>query len=480
MSLIPKMIKNQKMYKLSLLICLTVFLNNLGLAQHTEKTSKDSSSIAQILRKGKFEGFSRSFLMGTINEAKLKDFVSLGTNLGGYYVSPVWKGFQIKFGGSFVFNLAGTDLTKVDSLTGKPSRYEIGLYDLQNPERRWDLGKMEQILIKYHFRKSSVTLGRQLLNTPFINPQDGRIRPTFEEGIWFEINELKKLQFQSGYIWGISPRSIIGWYNVGESIGFYPEGRNPDGKPSGYVGNTKSAGVLLASARYKTIAKKSGSEFDIQIWEQLVINLSNSIFLQGDWSKKLNGQGLKLKIGLQGIYQNPLGQGGNPNDSMRFFPLDQQTWIIGAQTALESKKWSAELNYNRIFGTGRFLSPREWGREPLYTFLPRERLEGAGNVHAFSLNLIYKIPKSGLLFRLSYAHNLLPDVKESLLNKYAMPSFGHAQCWIEKKFGKKAEGLSIKMLYLYKLALSDTYNNPNFIYNKANMHHMDFILDFKF
>jgi hypothetical protein len=61
-----------------------------------------------------------------------------------------------------------------------------------------------------------------------------------------------------------------------------------------------------------------------------------------------------------------------------------------------------------------------------------------------------------------------------------MPSFGHAQFWLEKKFGKKAEGLSIKMLYLYKIATSDTYNNPNFIYNKVNMHHMDLIVDFKF
>lgn len=472
--------KKHKMFKLSILIILTLFFSYSGLAQDLEKTKKDSSSIAQVLRKGKFEGFSRSFLMGTINEAKLKDFVSFGTNLGGYYVSPVWKGFQIKFGGSFVFNLAGTDLTKVDSLTGKPSRYEIGLYDLQNPERRWDLGKMEQMLIRYHFKKSTVTLGRQMLNTPFINPQDGRIRPTFEEGLWFEINELKKFQFQTGYIWGISPRSIIGWYNVGESIGFYPEGRNPNGKPSGYVGNTLSNGIVLASAKYKNESKKTGTIIDVQIWEQLIINVSNSIFFQSDWIKKLNGQGLKLKVGVQGIYQNPVGQGGNQEDSLRFFPLDQRTWIIGAQAALESKKWSAELNYNRIFGTGRFLSPREWGREPLYTFLPRERLEGAGKVHAISFNLVYKMPKSSMLVRASYAHNLLPDVKEAKLNKYAMPSFGHAQFWIEKKFNKLAEGLSIKMLYLYKLALSDTYFNPNFVFNKVNMHHMDLIIDYRF
>lgn len=449
-------------------------------AQNPDKPKKDSSSIAQILRKGKFEGFSRSFFMSTVNEGALKDFTALGTNLGGYYVSPIWKGIQIKFGGSFIFNLAGTDLTEVDSLTGRPSRYEIGLYDLQNPERKWDLGKMEQMQIKYHYRKSSVTLGRQILKTAFINPQDGRIRPTFVEGIWFDINELKKIQFQAGYIWGISPRSIIGWYNIGESIGFYPEGRNPDGKPSGYVGNTKSSAVILGSARFKNKNEKLGSSIDIQLWEQLALNVNNSMMLQADWTKKINDSGLKLKLGLQGIFQNPVANGGNVIDSMRFHPLDQKTWIVGAQAGFEAKKWAFDINYNRIFGSGRFLSPREWGREPLYTFLPRERLEGAGNVHGFSANLTYKIPKIGILVRAAYGHYLLPDVKEAVLNKYAMPSFGHAQLWLEQKFFNRAEGLSIKMLYLYKLAAAETYNNPNFIYNKVNLHHLDIILDYRF
>ena len=29
--------------------------------------------------------------------------------------------------------------------------------------------------------------------------------------------------------------------------------------------------------------------------------------------------------------------------------------------------------------------PREWGKEPFYTFLPRERNEGLGNIHAFTV-----------------------------------------------------------------------------------------------
>ena len=35
-----------------------------------------------------------------------------------------------------------------------------------------------------------------------------------------------------------------------------------------------------------------------------------------------------------------------------------------------------------------FLMPREWGREPFYTFLPRERNEGLGGVNAWTCQLM--------------------------------------------------------------------------------------------
>lgn len=37
--------------------------------------------------------------------------------------------------------------------------------------------------------------------------------------------------------------------------------------------------------------------------------------------------------------------------------------------------------------------PREWGREPFFTFLPRERNEGFGDVHALMGKLSYNNSK---------------------------------------------------------------------------------------
>jgi hypothetical protein len=52
-------------------------------------------------------------------------------------------------------------------------------------------------------------VGKINLNTPFLNPQDGRMRPTIEEGVWLSIKESKKIGFNGGWIWKISPRSTV-------------------------------------------------------------------------------------------------------------------------------------------------------------------------------------------------------------------------------------------------------------------------------
>jgi hypothetical protein len=43
-----------------------------------------------------------------------------------------------------------------------------------------------------------------------------------------------------GYIYGVSARSTLKYVKVGESIGLYPAGLNPDGTRSGYNGNLES------------------------------------------------------------------------------------------------------------------------------------------------------------------------------------------------------------------------------------------------
>ncbi len=469
-------------FKINFLPLLILLLSSLSWSSQAQEmgASCDSSTFIETLKKGQFKGFSRTYFMSTINQAELKDFYNLGVSIGGHYESMPWRGFQIGTTGSFIFSLLGTDLSIADSITRQPNRYELGLFDVTAPDRRWDLGKLEEFYIKYSYKQWEAKLGRQLLNTPFINPQDGRLRPTFEEGVWVKGKIHPLLTIQGGYLWRISPRSTMGWYGIGESMGLYPVGRHSNGRPSGYGGQTYSPGIAILSLRFQKKNEDKGCELSVEAWEQAVLNVFNTAMLQADWTKKLNHKELKLHLGLQGTQQSPLGNGGNVQDSLRYFDLSQRSWILSSQVGISQKPWRINLNYTRIFDTGRFLMPREWGKEPFYTFIPRERNEGAGDVHTFSANFIYKIPKQGWNFLLSYGHNLLPDVKEAKLNKYALPAYGHAQLIIDKKFKGQFSGLDLKFIYMYKAALGETYDNPMFIYSKVNMHHINLIINYLF
>ena len=83
-------------------------------------------------------------------------------------------------------------MTHIDPYTQTVSRYETSLFDLENLANKHDLDRLEELYLKYNFKKSHIALGKQLINTPFINLQDGRMRPTEVGGLFGEIFPGKK------------------------------------------------------------------------------------------------------------------------------------------------------------------------------------------------------------------------------------------------------------------------------------------------
>ncbi|MBL7918140.1 MAG: hypothetical protein JNM96_07060, partial [Bacteroidia bacterium] len=140
---------------------------------------------------------------------------------------------------------------------------------------------------------------------------------------------------------------------------------------------------------------------------------------------------------------------------------------------------NTSLNYTHITGDGRYLMPREWGKEPFYTFMPRERNEGLGNVHAFLIKTSVNSFNDKLKTGIGYGYYSLPDVKNYRLNKYGMPSYHQINADAGYTFTNFLKGMEIKMLVAYKINNGETYNNLKYIYNKVNMINFNLIVDFK-
>ncbi|NJO25969.1 MAG: hypothetical protein HC867_09715 [Bacteroidia bacterium] len=183
------------------------------------------------------------------------------------------------------------------------------------------------------------------------------------------------LTINAGWLWKMSPRSVTGWYSTGKSIGLYPPGVDGNGGPSLYKDNTKSNGIGILGLVYKK------NYWAFQAWDTWVENIMNTALLQTEFNFTVNKKE-KFIAGLQFTAQHGVGRGGNADSSKQYYPKGSKSFVISGKLGYSGNRWETNLNYTRISSDGRFLMPREWGREPFYTFMLRERNEGFGDVNA--------------------------------------------------------------------------------------------------
>ena len=463
-----------------ILLTLLLLSAQAGMIAQTRATTPDTTerqeakNLREAFQKGHFHGNFRSYFMATDNARQLQDYYALAAGGGLHYQTAAFHGFRFGLGGVFHYNLTSTDLEKRDSITGASNRYEIGLFDITDPANRADLDRMEEFWLRYEWKKSHITLGQQSLQTPFINPQDGRMRPTLVTGLWAETDELKHTKIEGGWLWRISPRSTVKWYSVGHSIGIYPKGLNPDGTASGYPENLESKGAGLLG-----ITRQFGPRLQVQVWNQYVENIFNTALAQADYRHPLRN-GHKLLLGLQWTHQDALSAGGHEDQTRTYFPRGARSNVVSAQTGWQRNGWQALAAWTHITGDGRFLNPREWGREPFYTFMPRERIEGSGDVQAFTGRVSWQPPAKKWRLEAAYGRFYLPDVKNVSLNKYGFPAYEQFNFDARYTFGGALKGLRAQLLLVWKGRLGETYVNDKYVINKVDMGLYNLVLNYTY
>jgi hypothetical protein len=469
------------MQKIALIILFFFFFSTSLVAQHQEihlpphlwkgkkSVAEDSTSLLFAFKHGKVHGNLRYFFMATENQGHLTDTYANAAGGGLFYETAPYKGFQFGVGGYFIYNINSSDMSKVDPYTQTSSRYETSLFDLKDLTNKNDLDRLEELYLKYNFKKSHITAGKQLINTPFINLQDGRMRPTEVGGLFGEIFPGKKNKLEGGYLNEISPRGTVDWYGIGESIGIYPNGVNVNGSKGNYKGNIESKGIYLLGYTHQLPRGHS-----LKLWNVYVENVFNTSMLQ--WDMK---QGAWV-AGFQYTQQQAVKDGGNEDPTKTYFSVDQKSRVFSTKLGYEQGQWKTSVNYTRISAEGRYLMPREWGRDPFYTFMPRERNEGFGDVNAYVGKINYVFPKAPLKTSISYGYFQLPDVKNYALNKYGLPSYTQLNVDLSYEFTDFLEGLEIQALYVHKTNQGETYQNEKYIINKVNMSNYNLIFNFHF
>jgi hypothetical protein len=435
--------------------------------------TNDTTSLLHAFKTGTFHGHFRYYFSSTINEGELTDYFANAGGGGLRYESNKFYGFQFAASGFYFFNLGSSSMTEVDSITGQVNRYEIGLFDVENPNNHKDMDRLEELYLKYNFKKAHLTFGRQLVNTPMVNLQDGRMRGTGVEGLWMDFEPSKKWHFEGGYLYAISPRSTTKWFRVDESIGLYPQGVNSSGARSEYHDHLESKGLGVVSARFKP------KNFELQAWDYYLDNILNTALVQAKYTKELAAS-MRLIAEGQFIRQDALNFGGNEDQAHTYVEKGAKAMTFGGRVSLKTKILDYSLAYNRITKHGRYLFPREWGRDPFFTFIPRERSEGFGDVHALVAKIDYKPKNTTFKTSLAAGYIALPDVKNFTLNKYGVPSYFHLSWDTRYRFETVFKGLEAQLLLTAKLREGEIYGNRRYVINKVNMLLVNVVLNYHF
>jgi len=437
-----------------------------------EKAGVDTNSFLHAFKHGTASGHLRYFFMNTNNEKGLSNYFANAAGGGLKFETAKFKGFQMGISGFFTFNIGSSDFLKPDSKTGQLNRYEIGLFDQEDPLNKTDIDRLEELYLKYSFHRSSITLGKQLINTPFINLQDGRMRPTEVNGLWLD-HKMKKTRIEGGLLYQISPRGTVKWYDVGKSIGVYSTGINKDGSRSEYEGNTHTKGLAMIG-----ITHKPNKDLSIQFWHIYTENIFSASFVQTEYEKELANKHI-LSAGIQLFQQNRIGEGGNEEEAKRYMQ-DKSSFVYSGKLGWGYNKWKASFNFSRITSAGRYTMPREWGRDPFYTFMPRERNEGLANVHAYVVKVGRSFPKQRSSINLAVGHFDLPSVYDYEANKYGIPSYNQLNIDYRYSFKGMLTGLDAQILYVYKGKANNETVDDRYIINKVNMGQWNIVLNYNF
>ncbi len=469
-----KFVRSLKRIGLTAVVVLSVI--NSSFSQHHKESIRDSTSNEKLfgeqLKAGNFEFHLRTFYMHTENQEGLLDYSTWGSGAGLGYFSPRWKGFGVGFSGFFVFRHFENNLTKSDPATGLSNRYELTLFDVHHPENHHDMDRLEEFYLSYKKEKFSAWFGRHHFESPLLNASDNRMRPNLFSGLSVDY-QLGKVRLTAAWFTHLISRGSLEWLTVEESIGFYSTGRNPTGSEESYHHHLESKGIGVLGIEYQT------SEFQLKSWTYLAEGIFATSFAEATGSRSI-GQKNRFVYGAQGFYQTALGDGGNPDPSKAYTLPDEYTYGGGFRGGINFGHSELTLNYLGISDRGRFLFPREWGREKFFVSLQRERFEGMGGVHAIGVAFDQFLLKDKLKVSLGASHVQTPDLENINLNKYGLPNYYHVSGLVDYRFGGFFQGLDLQLLIAYKKENHNQEIPLEYVINRVNMTNFNLILDYRF
>lgn len=297
------------------------------------------------------------------------------------------------------------------------------------------------------------------------------MKPYSFQGITFNIKELRSTKIYGSFITHVSPRSTVEWHRIEDSIGKYSEGYNPKGEPADYEDHIRSNGLLILG-----LDRKFGENLGVSATYYYADNVLSTLYFKADYRRRL-GQHFELISGIEGMNQSRIGNGGGNSEEHTYMCNQDENYALGY--TIGGKYRSLDFSFGGLYlgNNGRFLFPREWGRENFFATIPRGRVEGMGDARLYRFHLGKEF-RSGLIAGLDYTFLNGPGTNAVELNKYRMPDYKQFNIDLGYEFHGWMKGTSLHFLYVYKEAKEDIL--PEVEYYQVNYNHFNLIANVLF
>ena len=424
-------------------------------------------SLQEFFGLGTIRGHLRNYFMTTVNEGGLKDYYAnaVGGSMGFY--SHEFYGFHVGAAGIFTFKAFSNDLNTPDPTTGRISKWELELFDVLDTDNFTDLDRLEALYINYTFDIGQVTYGKMIIeDTPLMNRSDGRMKPFAFKGFWLNLFPWKNHRFNLAWIDRISPRSTVEWFDFNEGLGLAYQGLQPNGEEADYGEHLESDGIAMLS--YQTWYKR----LQLDLYQYYIHHVSYTSWAAleyhlGEWD-----------LGVQYALQFPDAFQEELRYEQRYVQHGERGQVLSGQAEYRHADWSVKAAYAHAFDSGRFLFPRELGRDHFYTSIPRSRLEGFGNADIFTVGGEYYFLDHKLIARLEATQVNGPQVDSFEFNKYNLDAYRQLNLQLNYHFKGFLQGMDMTLFYVYRR--NQNNSDPDVIFNLSNYHQINFVTNFEF
>ncbi|MBT8281891.1 MAG: hypothetical protein KJO16_09950 [Muriicola sp.] len=447
-------------------LSITLLLLTNGLLAQERISTSDVDNLKEIFTDSEVEGHIRNFFMSTLNEGGLKDYYT--NAIGGALAIKTrqYKGFELGVKGIFTYRGFSSDLNQPDETTGDVSKWEHELYDITDLDNFNDLDRLEELYLKYNFSKGYATYGKLAVEeTPLLNESDGRMKPFAFKGVWFQFNK-NKHSINLSWLDRVSPRSTVEWFNFNEAIGLVNNGFQPNGELADYRDKTESKGIALLQYENKT------KHANIKANHWYLDNIHHTSMLEMDLHYNFWKLDMQYAIQIPDSFQKELAY------EERYVQPEENGQVLSAKLAYEPEDWHIGVAFTRAFDSGRFLFPKELGRDHFFTSIPRSRLEGFGDTEVLTFSGEYKFNRERLLLGLDLTEVFGPRAGDVEFNKYNLDEYYQLNLRLHYEFIGFFQGLNFDVLFIHK----ENRNNsdPEIIFNTSNFDQFSVVANYNF